>query len=394
MNTSTSLSPNSVRKVKWVNLIFFSVTTLSALIGCPWYLSQYALTAADLALFFFFFAATGMGITAGYHRLFAHTTYKANAFIRFLFLFFGAAAFEQSALMWSSQHRDHHRYVDTDLDPYSIKKGFWYAHMGWLVFWQHKTHYENSLDLQKDPLVVNQHRFYGLWAVTAGIVTPVAIGALFGHALAAFLFAVCLRLTVVYHATFCINSVCHMFGKATYDVKASAKDHWVVALVTFGEGYHNFHHKFPVDYRNGVRWFHWDPSKWLIRSLALLGAAWDLKRTSKFRILEARLAGENLSARHSLLSAEAAAFVSKALDQLALQHERVKMTLIRWEDAVRHYRELVRGQKMTESEDIKIAAIQKTKDARRIFNETYERWNRLIQNRPAELSEVLLRAAA
>lgn len=384
----------SVKKIKWINLIFFTVTTLTAVIGCPWYLMHNRLSALDIGLFLFFVVATGMGITAGYHRLFAHSTYKANALTRFLFLFFGAAAFEQSCLMWSAQHRDHHQFVDTDQDPYSIKKGFWYAHMGWLVFWKHQTNYNNSLDLQKDALVVNQHRYYVLWAVGAGIVTPVLLGALYGHALCAFLFAFCLRLTVVYHSTFCINSVCHMFGQATYDVKATAKDHWVVALATFGEGYHNFHHKFPVDYRNGVRWYHWDPSKWLIRSLAFVGAAWDLKRTSNFRILEARLAGENLSARHVLSNAEAAALVAKALDQLALHHEHVKATLVHWEDAVRHYRELVRGQLHAQSDEVKIAAIRKTKEARKNFHQTYENWNRLIQTHPAELSELLLSSRA
>lgn len=384
----------SIKKIKWVNLIFFTVTTLTAVIGCPWYLVHHRLSALDIGLFLFFIVATAMGITAGYHRLFAHTTYKANALVRFLLLFFGAAAFEQTCLMWSAQHRDHHRYVDTDQDPYSIKKGFWYAHIGWLIFWKHQTNYDNSVDLQKDALVVNQHRYYVIWAVIAGIVTPVLIGAMFGHALAAFLFAFCLRLTVVYHSTFCINSVCHMFGRATYDVNATAKDHWVVALATFGEGYHNFHHKFPVDYRNGVRWYHWDPTKWLIRALAFFGAAWDLKRTSNFRILEARLAGENLSARHVLSNAEAAALVAKALEQLALHHEHVKATLAHWEDAVRHYRELVREQMHIQSDEVKTAAIQKTKEARKTFRQTYENWNRLIQTHPTELSELLLSSRA
>ncbi len=385
---------HSTKKIIWLNLVFFAVTTLAALIGCPWYLAHYDLSTLDTGLFLFYVAATGMGITAGYHRLFAHTTYKANGLIRFLFLFFGAAAFEQSALRWSSQHRDHHRYVDTDRDPYSIKKGFWYAHIGWLVFWKHPFHFENALDLQKDPMIMHQDRYYGVWAVTAGILTPVLIGACFGQALSAFLFAVCLRLTFVYHATFCINSVCHMFGKATYDVDATAKDHWLVALITFGEGYHNFHHKFPVDYRNGVRWFDFDPSKWLIRIISHLGMAWDLKRTSRFRILEARLAGENLSTRHSLTNSGANSLMVKPLEQLALQHARVCETLAHWEEAVRSYRALVRGQMAAHSEELKTAAAQKISEAQRVFQEAYERWSRLIQYHPLQLREILLSAAA
>lgn len=384
----------SVKKMIWLNFSFFAVTTLTALIGCPWYLAHASLSALDIGLFLAFYIATGLSITAGYHRLFAHTAYKGNAAVRFLFLFFGAAAFEQSAFRWASQHRDHHRYVDTDRDPYSIKKGFWYAHIGWMLFWKHPERFENVRDLQKDPMVMHQHRYYGLWAVTAGIVTPVAIGALFGHALSAFLFAVCLRLTLVYHATFCINSICHMFGRATYDIKATAKDHWVVALITFGEGYHNFHHKFPVDYRNGVRWYHWDPSKWVIFMLSWLGAARDLKRTSNFRILEARLAGQNMKARHSLANAGMPAVMARPMELLALQHARVRSTLSEWEEAVRHSRSLLKDQMAVHSQELREAAALKIEEARAGFKEAYERWLNLVEHHPHQLREVLLNGLA
>ena len=128
----------ATRKNNWVNITFFAVTTLAGVFGAPVYIYYYGIAATEVALFLFYFGATGLSITVGYHRLFAHATFKTNRVVRFFLLFFGAAAFEQSALQWSAQHRDHHRYVDTDRDPYSIRKGFFYAHIGWLIFWQHE----------------------------------------------------------------------------------------------------------------------------------------------------------------------------------------------------------------------------------------------------------------
>ena len=290
-----------VRGYNWPIIAFFGVTMSVAVIGGPWYAHRFGVSGAEWLLTLFFMAATGMSITMGYHRLYAHSTFKTNRFVQFLVLFFGAAAFEQSALTWSSGHRDHHRYVDTELDPYSIKKGFWYAHIGWMTLWKQNPDYSNAKDLMKNRMLMHQHDHYALWGFVAGIFFPVLLGAAMGHALGAFIFAVCVRLTFVYHATFSINSVCHSFGKATYDIHATARDHWFVALLTNGEGYHNFHHRFPTDYRNGRRWYHWDPSKWAIAALARLKMAWDVQRVSDFSVLEAKFAAENETACEQLM---------------------------------------------------------------------------------------------
>ncbi len=276
-------------KFNWFNITFISFNTLVGLIGAPIYIAYNGLAWDEVALFVFFCIATGMAITVGYHRLFAHVTYKAHPLVRFLLIFFGSAAFEQSALAWSSQHRDHHRFVDTENDPYSIKKGFFWAHMGWLVAGKYQFHYTNVDDLVRSPLIMHQAKYYVPWAVTAGVITPVVIGSFFGHALSAFLLSVCFRVTLVYHSTWCINSVCHMFGNRTYDKDATARDHWLVAILTFGEGYHNFHHRFPSDYRNGVRWYHWDPSKWMIAVMEKVGLVRDLMRVPEASITRARL---------------------------------------------------------------------------------------------------------
>ena len=281
-----------VKKNNWPIITFFSVTTAVAVIGTPLYVWRYGVSLSEVLLLSFFIAATAFAITVGYHRCFAHRAFKAGKLVQFLILFFGAAAFEQSALTWCSGHRDHHRYVDTEQDPYSIKKGFWYAHIGWMTLWTQWQDYSNVKDLMQNRLIRHQHDHYVLWGAASGILLPVLLGALSGHALGAFIFSVCLRLTLVYHATFCINSVCHTFGKATYDIDATAKDHWLVAFFTNGEGYHNFHHRFPIDYRNGVRWYQWDPSKWMIAFLAMLGLVRNLRRTDDLFIAEARRAAD------------------------------------------------------------------------------------------------------
>ncbi len=278
-----------VRKNDWRTIPVFVGITLGSLIGGPIYIYQNGFPAEVAWLVAFFMVTTGLSITAGYHRLFSHRTFKANGLVRFLFLFFGAGAMEESAYRWSSQHREHHGFVDTDRDPYNIKKGFWYAHLGWMIFWDHVICYDNVKDLQKQRMVMHQHNNYLLWTVTSGVVLPLLMGALMGHVVGAFIFAVCFRLFIVYNATFFINSICHMFGKSTYDKNATAKDNWLIAFFTYGEGYHSFHHRFPRDYRNGVRFFDWDPSKWLIRGLAMIGMAWDLQKVTDEVIEKAKV---------------------------------------------------------------------------------------------------------
>ena len=275
------------RTTRWAAVIFIPATMLLGLIGTPLYIWKCGISFSEIALFLFFFVATGMAITVGYHRLFAHAAFQTNAFIRFLLLFFGAATFEKSALRWASQHRQHHSFPDTELDPHNSKRGFFYCHVGWIMFYKHNVNFNNVKDLARSKMMMLQHQYYDWWSVSAGILLPMALGVWIGHPLGAFLMAVCLRLALVMNAAFLINSYAHMFGSREYGKTLSAADHWLGALITNGEGYHSFHHRFPSDYRNGHRWFHWDPSKWLIHMLWRLGLAWNLRRTSAEKILAA-----------------------------------------------------------------------------------------------------------
>jgi stearoyl-CoA desaturase (Delta-9 desaturase) len=267
-------------KIRWGSIIFLGVVTAATLVLCPIYLWRYGLTRADLAFFAFYAMASSFSITLGYHRLFSHASFKAAWPVRLLVLIFGGAAFEQSAMRWSALHRRHHRYTDTDRDPYNIKRGFFYAHVGWVFLEPPYIDYSNVRDLARDPLILHQHQHYKLWSHLFGLVVPFLVGAWIGGWEYAILFPVAARIFIVLNLAFFINSVAHSYGDQPFDAKTSARDHWLAVLLTNGEGYHNFHHRFPRDYRNGVRWYHWDPTKWLIWAFSHVGLTSELNRTS------------------------------------------------------------------------------------------------------------------
>ncbi len=281
------------KRVNWITTWFLILTFVIAVIGAPLYLWHYGIDAFQLSLFVFYFFATGMGITLGYHRLYAHRAFKASWPVRIATLVFGACAFENSALDWASDHRRHHKHVDQEEDPYDISKGFLWAHIGWLFFKLNaQTPMDNVSDMRKDPLVMWQHRWVQVIAVVVGFFLPAALGFLWNGwegALGAFLLAGVTRVVVVQHSTFFINSLCHTIGKRPYCSDTSARDSWLMAILTFGEGYHNYHHSFQHDYRNGVKKWQIDPTKWAIWVYHKVGLISDLRRVAPEKILLAEL---------------------------------------------------------------------------------------------------------
>ena len=275
-------------KYRWPSIVVLAVVTATTLVLCPVYLWCYDLTAAEIGFFAFYTLASLFAVTLGYHRLFSHVAFKAAWPVRLFVLFFGGAAFEKSAMRWASLHRLHHRYTDTDRDPHNIKRGFLYAHVGWVCIDGAHYDYSNVRDLAKDPLVAFQDRHYKLWSRFTGLIVPFLLGALIGGWMYAILFPVAARIFLVLNSQFFINSVAHTFGEQNFDSTISARDHWLGVLLTNGDGFHNFHHRFPVDYRSGVRWFHWDPTKWLIWLCSLVGLTSDLKRVPTETIVRSR----------------------------------------------------------------------------------------------------------
>lgn len=272
-------------KINWVTTLFLILSPILAVYGlvyCEYYWQTWV-------LMFVHYIAGGLAITAGYHRLFSHRAYSASPLFKYTLLFFATGDFQMSCIEWCDDHRAHHRYTDTDKDPYSIKNGFWYAHVGWMLYNRGSPN-SDVRDLQQDPILRFQHKYYAPLAVLIGFVLPTLVAGLFwGDWLGGFLLAGVLKTVLVHHATFCVNSVAHYYGDFTYSDTRTPRDSWLVGLITFGEGYHNFHHEFPYDYRNGAEYHSFDPTKWLIWLGARVGLTYDLKQFDQETIDKGKL---------------------------------------------------------------------------------------------------------
>ena len=264
---STAVPASVDDHVCWSTVAGLAVLHAGAIAGAAWIVLRPS--TATLVLAMSLYAVCGLAITAGYHRLFAHRTYRASAIVRWLMLAFGAATFQNSAIAWSADHRAHHADTDGDGDPHAITRGIWFAHMGWLF---HRRVASSDVSTLRDLWSVRsirlQHRWYPIYAIGIGLVLPTAIATAWGDPVGGLFVAGFLRAVVMLQMTFCINSLAHLVGSSRYDRTSSARDSSLAAFVTFGEGYHSFHHRFPFDYRNGARWWQYDPGKWLIWTLA------------------------------------------------------------------------------------------------------------------------------
>jgi stearoyl-CoA desaturase (delta-9 desaturase) len=321
--------------VIWANALMFALTFAAAAILVPWYGLTRGFSAAAWGCFAFFLIANGMAVTAGYHRLWAHRTYEAHWTLRLFYLVFGTMALQNSAFAWCSGHRRHHLYVDDEeRDPYSARRGFWFSHIGWMLrqYPSGREDFSNIPDLKKDPMLAFQHRYYVPLALAANLGLPLAAGLVFHDLWGMLILAGVLRLVWSHHITFFINSFAHMWGSRPYTEENSARDNPVLAVITYGEGYHNFHHNFAHDYRNGVRWWQWDPTKWMIAALQLLGLTRRLKRTPMFQIQRALLAMQfqRAQARLAKHPTTGASHIEQLRTRLAHEYESFLAAVADW----------------------------------------------------------------
>lgn len=272
----------------WLNIIVFTVSGLLTLFGVPAYALIYGFDGWQIAAMIAAIAFCEISITAGYHRLWSHRAYEAHWLVRLILAIGGTFATQNSILHWSSDHRRHHRHVDDNQkDPYSAKRGFWYSHMGWMLREydvEQDCQYKNCRDLRNDPIVMWQHRHYLPLVLGINFGIPLLLGFLHGDLLGMLLLVGAARMVIVHHLTFFINSLAHIWGNQPYSDQNTSRDNGVLAFFTMGEGYHNYHHSFQRDYRNGIRWWQFDPTKWLIHSLSWIGLAKNLYRTPVERI--------------------------------------------------------------------------------------------------------------
>ena len=334
--------------ILWLQASIFAITLLIAITIVPWYGYEYGYSWGLAGFCFLFLWANGLSITAGYHRLWAHNTYTAHPALRLFFALFGAAALQNSALIWCSGHRRHHRYVDDiTLDPYSAKRGLWFSHIGWMLreYDAAKEDFSNAKDLQRDPIVAWQHRHYLAIALTMNILPPLLVGWMLGDIIGSLLLVGVLRLVISHHTTFFINSLAHFWGKQPYTDENTARDNGLLALLTYGEGYHNFHHLFQNDYRNGARWWQFDPTKWLIHAGTWVGLTQDLNRTPNFKIHRALVSMQFKRAEQRLAGfSYSSDWANLWRDCLDKERQQFSASLTEWNELRQHWYQQKRNQ--------------------------------------------------
>jgi stearoyl-CoA desaturase (delta-9 desaturase) len=251
------------------------------------------INALDLWMLIIGYALTVLGITVGYHRLFTHRSFETSAPVRFLLAVFGSMALQGPVIQWVAIHRRHHQESDRDGDPHSphvfgggmvgMLKGMWHSHIGWLFHPDPVDINRSVRDLLADPAVRAADRYFW-WFVLLGLAIPAAIGGIASHswigAATGLLWGGLVRMFLMHHATFSINSVCHIWGTRPFKNTDHSRNNPIFGLVSFGEGWHNNHHAFPTSARHGLRWWQVDISWYFIRTLALLGLAKNIRRPS------------------------------------------------------------------------------------------------------------------
>jgi stearoyl-CoA desaturase (delta-9 desaturase) len=260
---------------------------------------------SDLIVLVICYLLTGFGVTVGFHRLFTHRAFKTSTPVRAILAALGSAAIEGPIVSWVADHRKHHVYSDVEGDPHSphvdhghglkgALAGLYHAHVGWLFIHSQrglKTRY--APDLLKDPVIRYIDRTFFVWAI-AGFIVPFLLGWLIGgsvmHGVSGMLWGGLVRVLLVHHSTFSVNSLCHFFGRRAYDTEDESRNVFWLSIPTLGESWHNNHHAFPTSAEHGMRRGQIDPSAWLIRGMEKVGLVWDVVRVTPERQAKHRAA--------------------------------------------------------------------------------------------------------
>jgi stearoyl-CoA desaturase (delta-9 desaturase) len=343
---------NPAEKIDWVATVFILTYHLTLFVTLPLYLWKTSPSGELLAWTGFFVAASLISITAGYHRLFAHRTYRAKRPVEWVLLFFGTLATQSSVFRWANDHRLHHRHVDTEGDPYGTQKGFWHSHLLWMFKEGDPIEDRYISDLKEDRLLTFQHRWYGWCMAFVNLIVIAFLGLVTGDWIGAFVIGFLARVFFVHHSTWFINSLAHMWGSKPYSTEHSAVNNFILALLTYGEGYHNYHHTFAGDYRNGVRWYQFDPPKYLIWALSKVGLAWDLKRTDPLMIKK-RLVQADRELLLDHLNRVVHIDVTEMKDTVHRLHEKLLATIASAKAVTDRYRAIDKHLHRSEFEEVK-----------------------------------------
>jgi stearoyl-CoA desaturase (delta-9 desaturase) len=257
-------------------------------------------TVRDLAILAVAYLLTGFGVTVGFHRLLTHRAFDAPPAVRVALAVLGSMSVQGNVINWVADHRKHHTFTDEEGDPHSphthggegwrgIARGIWHSHLGWLVHDREPAPADRyARDLQADPGIVLVDRLFFTW-VAIGLLLPALAGfALSGGeplaALTGFLWGGLVRVFLLHHATWSVNSVCHIYGGRPFQIEDESRNNWAVAVVALGEGWHHNHHAFPTSARHGLTPVQWDPSWWVIRFLERVGLARNVRRPNAAEI--------------------------------------------------------------------------------------------------------------
>ncbi len=248
----------------------------------------------DLGLLLGMYILSALGITVGYHRLFTHHSFETNRVVQFILAVFGSMAIQGPVLKWVAMHRRHHQHSDQPEDPHTphhhgggvigVLRGLWHAHLGWLFDPDPPDLLRYVKDLRQSALVRSVSALFPLW-VLVGLLLPTIVGGLlsgtWAGALRGLAWGGLARIFLVHHVTWSVNSVCHLWGRQPYRSHDQSRDNAVFGVLALGEGWHNTHHAFPTSARHGLQWWQIDVSYWVIRGLAWLGLAWNIRLPSK-----------------------------------------------------------------------------------------------------------------
>jgi len=265
----------------------FYAVHVAALAGVLWLGFSWRGVALALALHF----VRMFGLTAGFHRYFAHRSYKTSRAGQFVLALLGTFAVQKGALWWAAHHRAHHKYSDTPRDIHSVRQnGFWWSHVRWILVSRFdETDWERIKDLSSYPELVWLNRF----SLVPPIVLAGALALAFG--LWGFVWGFCVSTVLLWHATFCVNSLAHVWGSKRYATEDDSRNNFFIALITMGEGWHNNHHHYQRSERQGFFWWELDVTHLVLTALSWVGIVWDLHAPPR-HVLEDAAASEQRAA--------------------------------------------------------------------------------------------------
>jgi stearoyl-CoA desaturase (delta-9 desaturase) len=298
-----------LKQANWLMIVYLSVVHIAGSVGAWYFTSSMWQTLVWFAVAYFW---GGVGITGGAHRLWAHRSYSAHWIVRLFFMIGNSQASQGTIFHWVRDHRLHHKFSETSSDPHNANRGFFFSHMGWLMVKKDQAVIEAGKkipmgDLLQDPFVTFQKKVDPWWNLTWCFVFPAVVPIYFWQENAAVAFFVCsaLRYICILHATWTVNSIAHAWGYRPYDGTIKPRENFWVALWALGEGWHNWHHKYPYDYATSEfgAWINLNPTKIFIDICAFFGLVWDRKRAlDAWRLAKGKLE-ENAKAINNVTEA-------------------------------------------------------------------------------------------